>query len=242
MRYLFGLATAISLTGSALAADMGVYSKAPAPYWSWTGCYAGLNVGLGWSRVGMADGAGDSLDIANGAGAAGGGQVGCDYQLSKSWVIGLEGMFDATKFEGNALDPTGAAFINSKIPWTSTVTGRLGYAIEPITLLYVKGGAAFTRDQLKVFNNLVTPMVQLASLTDSRTGWTIGAGIEHKFWGPITAFFEYDYMQFGTTTLATTGLVPLGFAPNIKASDTVHEVLFGVNLHFGGMGPVYSKY
>jgi outer membrane immunogenic protein len=241
MRYLFGMAAAISLTGSALAADLPV--KAPAPLWSWTGCYVGLNVGSGWSKVGLADGAGNSLDIANGQGVIGGGQVGCDYQISKSWVIGVEAEFDATKLEGNALDPAfgiggGSIFTNSKIPWTSTVTGRLGYAIEPITLLYFRGGAAFARDQLKEFAN-GAPLVLLTTLTDSRTGWTIGGGIEHKFWGPITAFVEYDYLQFGTHTLPTTALTP-PFAPNVKASDTVHEVLFGVNLRFGG--PVYSKY
>ena len=179
MRYLIGMAAAISLTGSALAADLPVYSKAPAPLWSWTGCYAGLNVGIGWSKVGMADGAGNSLDIGNGNGAMGGGQVGCDYQISKSWVIGVEGEFDAAKLEGNALDPTGTIFTNTKLPWTSTVTGRLGYVIEPITLLSFRGGAAFSHDQLKVFAN-GAPLVLLTTLTDSRTGWTIGAGIEHK--------------------------------------------------------------
>lgn len=247
MRYLFGIATAISLTGSALAADLPV--KAPPPFWSWTGCYAGLNVGLGWSKIGMADGAGNSLDIGNGSGAAGGGQVGCDYQLSKSWVIGVEGEFDATKFEGNALDPVsgidpigGKIFSNTKIPWTSTVTGRLGYAIEPITLLYVRGGAAFTRDELNEFSNVNPNFAPLGNLRDSRTGWTIGGGIEHKF-AYVTAFAEYNYLQFGTATTTTTILTPFGFAPGIKASETVHEVLFGVNFHLSGLGgPVYTKY
>lgn len=241
MRYLFGIATGISLTGSALAADLPVYSKAPAPFWSWTGCYVGLNVGLGWSKIGMADGAGNSLDIANGAGAAGGGQVGCDYQLSKSWVIGVEAEFDATKFEGNAIDPTNQIFSNTKIPWTSTVTGRLGYAIEPITLLYVRGGAAFTRDELNEFYN-VAPMVSLGNIRDSRTGWTVGGGIEHKF-AYVTAFAEYNYLQFGTETTTTTILTPYMFAPGIKASETVHEVLFGVNFRFGGLGgPISTNY
>ncbi|MGP0092978.1 MAG: outer membrane protein [Xanthobacteraceae bacterium] len=241
MRYLFGIATAISLTGSAMAADLAV--KAPPPFWSWTGCYAGLNIGLGWSKIGMADGRGDSLDIANGAGAAGGGQVGCDYQLSKSWVIGIEGEFDATKFEGNALDPSQQIFSNTKIPWTSTVTGRLGYAIEPITLLYVRGGAAFTRDELNEFSNVGPNLALLGSFKDSRTGWTVGGGIEHKFWGPVTAFAEYNYLQFGTATTTTTALTPFGFAPGIKASETVHEVLFGVNFHLSAPGgPVYTKY
>jgi outer membrane immunogenic protein len=239
MRYLLGVATAISLTGSAMAADLPVYSKAPAPFWSWTGCYAGINVGMGWSKIGLADGAGDDLGTGNGMGAMGGGQVGCDLQLFKALVIGVEGKLDAAKLEGNAVDPAGIITDNTKLPWTGTVTGRLGYAIEPITLLYVRAGAAFTRDRLAeaTFNG-AGAQVPLTTFNDSRTGWTFGTGIEHKFFPYLTAFVEYNYLDFGTQTITTTANVPSGFAANVKASENAHEVLFGVNLRFNS----FAKY
>ena len=43
---------ALGVAGSALAADLPVYTKAPppAPVYSWTGWYFGVNGGGGWGR------------------------------------------------------------------------------------------------------------------------------------------------------------------------------------------------
>ena len=65
----------------------------------WTGCYVGGNIGYGRARHTY------GLDPVNPfitapdqtvAGVVGGGQLGCDYQFDP-FVVGIQGMFDATK-------------------------------------------------------------------------------------------------------------------------------------------------
>ena len=77
--------------------------------------------------------------------------------------------------------------------WIATLAGRLGYAFDH-TLIYVKGGAAFADVDRwvawnggKVFND-----------SDTRSGWTIGAGVEYAFAPNWSAKLEYDYLDFGS--------------------------------------------
>src|SRR5271165_987098 len=95
MRYLIGITAAAALGGSALAADLAVKAP-PVGYSNWTSCYIGGNVAGGWSR----NGTGDMLGVTgigsvqvDGGGLNYGGQVGCDYQFSGRWVVGIESKF-----------------------------------------------------------------------------------------------------------------------------------------------------
>jgi outer membrane immunogenic protein len=100
---------AIVAAGAANGADMGTpYVKAPlpAPVFSWTGCYAGTQSGLGtahqkWQDVDTpgdidANGGGNTATTEM-SGAMYGGQIGCDYQggpwfMGGNWVVGVQGM------------------------------------------------------------------------------------------------------------------------------------------------------
>jgi outer membrane immunogenic protein len=179
---LLGTAVSLTMAAGASAADLPVYTKAP-PAWSWTGCYIGANVGGGWSQLNASDSVtGAALATINGSGVVGGGQVGCDYQFARAWVIGVEGEFKAANITGSN---NGAA---SKIPWLTTATARLGYAVAPATLLYVRGGGAWSTDDITAPG---TPNVLIATATDNRSGWTVGGGIEHRLWSNISGFVEY---------------------------------------------------
>ena len=97
--FLIVLAAAIGLAASqASAAD--VPRKAPAvvppapPPIAWTGCYIGANVGGIFGRAETTFGSGEVFT--NNSGFAGGGQIGCDYQFSGAWVVGIRNMFDGT--------------------------------------------------------------------------------------------------------------------------------------------------
>src|ERR1043166_790855 len=87
------------LTGPGVAADMPL--KAPpavVPLWTWTGFYAGVNVGYSWGRsdttVTVTDATTGAL-LAVGSsrfdltGPIGGGQIGYNWQTG-NWVLGIE--------------------------------------------------------------------------------------------------------------------------------------------------------
>jgi outer membrane immunogenic protein len=180
MKRLLLASSAIVFAGSASAADLPARMPVKAPVvaaYSWTGCYVGGHVGVGWNRTNFSDPGigpfpfpvttlgpvgvpGTSIGVNGDPGVVGGAQVGCDYQFANNWVIGLAGDFSAADLHGVTNDPffagkNGApATLNSRTEWLATVTGRLGYAWDRV-LIYGKGGGAFARDRYSL-NNFVT--------------------------------------------------------------------------------------
>src|SRR5450631_2329867 len=101
-RVLLGSAVAsIFAVTSAYAADMAVKYKAPvvAVVDSWTGGYVGLNIGYSWGK-------GDTVLLptsifatplsVNMNGIVGGAQAGYNWQIDRSWVLGIEGDIQGT--------------------------------------------------------------------------------------------------------------------------------------------------
>jgi opacity protein-like surface antigen len=93
---------ALSLTTlSAFAADLAIppsRSLPLPPAFTWTSCYGGLHAGAGVGQKDLNDTTlalfpttGFSSANLNISGYMLGGQIGCDYQLAPSWVVGLEG-------------------------------------------------------------------------------------------------------------------------------------------------------
>jgi outer membrane immunogenic protein len=153
-KLLLGTSISLAMVAGAAAADLPPapppapapvpYTKAPPPALSWTGCYVGGNIGGGWSHISASDTntniSGD-LGTINGSGFVGGGQVGCDYQFAGRWVVGVTGEFEGARIKGSV--PFAPERANtSTIPWLATATVRLGVAIQPATLVYVRGGGA----------------------------------------------------------------------------------------------------
>jgi len=109
-------------------------------------------------------------------GFVGGGQLGCDYQAGL-FVFGIQGMIDGADIRGSRLQPNGLVTNYLNIPWIETLTARVGYAALPSTLLYVKGGAAWVRD------NITTTVGGATAGTGILTpnGWTFGAASSSCF-------------------------------------------------------------
>lgn len=247
---------ALAITGSgAMAADLAArpYTKAPtvtAPVYNWTGCYVGGNIGYGWAPTRWTD---NSLEFTSHSvnGVVGGGQVGCDYQ-SGPWVFGIQGMLDAANMTGRGenlfLDPAGGVIDESKFSWLATLTGRLGFTIQPTTLVYVKGGAAWARASFKeccqptvIISDTIGFLLDGAADT-TRAGWTIGAGLEHMFAPNWSAFIEYDYIGLGRRTVTFS---PINGAPgpfNYQIDQNIQTILLGLNYRFSFGGLVVAKY
>jgi outer membrane immunogenic protein len=252
------LAAAIAgslVAGGALAADLPAPKsppayRAPPPVWSWTGCSIGANAGYGW----RSDSAYDP-ELSTGAGGdtaggfVGGGQIGCDYQIS-AWVFGVQGMFDGTSLEGSHLYPGSATeTLKFDSTWLATETARIGYVIAPQTLLYLRGGLAETSVSYKDDDPSVSatsPYFGTASAT--RVGGTIGGGLEYAFTRNWSAFVEYDYAGFGghDTTLTYTAPNPANATPYAyRETHDFQSLLVGLNFRFGGDAsppPVAARY
>jgi len=236
---LSGVAVASIFSVPAIAADMPVKmtvkAAPPAPVFSWTGCYVGANIGGIWARDVWTDTnpppSGEATPHASSI--VGGGQGGCDYQTG-ALVFGVEGMFDWTDAKGSAPDKFGPALLeNDKYKWLSTVTGRIGYAVDR-TLWYVKAGGAWVNTQ-HFFSNAFT-----GSLTQTTDGVVVGGGVEWAFAPHWSVKIEYDYMDLGKKNVRFPA--PLGFPFEFK--EQIHTVTVGLNYRFGdwGKGPVVAKY
>jgi outer membrane immunogenic protein len=201
---------------------------------SWTGCYIGGNAGYGWSKQTYSF-AGAVFNEFTADGGAVGGQLGCDFQ-SGNWVIGLQGMWDWADLSGRRNETGFAFFDTAKIKDFGSLTGRLGYTIQPDALLYVKGGAAWANTHY--FDDAIGGGAA-TSANVSRSGWTIGVGWE-KMIAPNWSFFvEYNYANFGTARHPT--FTPVIFITDIR--ENLQTVLVGLNYRFStGKGPVVAKY
>ena len=71
--------------------------------------------------------------------------------------------------------PDGSNF-TVKANWLASATGRIGYSWYP-WLLYATGGVAWVRD-----NYEITGDSSNFTAGDTRTGWTVGVGLEYVFW------------------------------------------------------------
>jgi outer membrane immunogenic protein len=232
------------MISSALAADLGTaYRPAskPVAVATWNGCYIGGNVGYGWAPTDWSD-HGDRFTSHSANGAVGGGQIGCDYQTGP-WVFGIQGMLDASGMKGSSLnlplDPGGAVVDDTKISWLAMLTGRIGYTIQPETLLYLKGGAAWVRERhTECCEPTRVVLDQVGVLDDgtakvTRSGWTAGVGLERMFAPNWTAFIEYDFIGLGdrAVTFSPINGAPGPFRYNIN--QDVHLLLIGLNYRFG---------
>jgi outer membrane immunogenic protein len=242
---LVSAAVAALAFAPAFAADMPVkaqrYMPRP-PAFSWTGCYIGGNVGRLWAHTLETDQTptspffGQTADTVNANDWLGGVQGGCDYQVG-GWVFGVGGDYDWSNAYGTAANGLSATprTDSLRVKSLASVTGRAGYAWQRF-LAYVKGGAAWQRNDYATFTNATGALFVSASETDA--GWTVGAGAEYSINDWLSAFAEYDHYDFGSHSLvftcATPGCGPGGASTALggeHVTDNVFKV--GLNLRWG---------
>ena len=213
-----------------------------APVYNWTGFYVGANAGYAW-------GSGDVTVLGNPAvlsalslaglptgvsldndGFTIGVQAGYNYQINQ-FVLGAEA--DANWVDGSdnrgALGSTGLNyFSSSKVEWLSTIRARAGFAINNV-LIYGTGGFAFGEAKSTVTLSL-PGSAWTGSESGTRTGWTLGAGVEYAFTRNITARVEYLYYDLGDKTYTTNTVGAL--QATAKAQFDGNIIRAGVNYKF----------
>lgn len=173
-----------------------VPASQPAPIWQ--GLYWGLSAGYGWGESEQTYNRNDNHGLASTAphGALASVTVGYNYMWSHNVLVGIEGdlgLMDISADDKIVYD--GHVYKTSFGPWWGTVRGRAGYLWDSRTLFYGTAGIAFMAvDEVSIGN---TPG-ETASNRDVRSGWVVGAGIEHAFLPGVTGKIEYLHMDFGS--------------------------------------------
>jgi outer membrane immunogenic protein len=192
----------------AVAADLPAqtYSRAPAivaPIYDWSGFYIGINGGGGWSHHCWDvtnDGTGPVVPAGvegchDATGGTFGGQIGYRWQ-SAAWVFGLEAQGNWADFRGNNASLFFITDSNqSRVDSFGLFTGQIGYAWNN-ALFYVKGGAAVTDNQYRIFDIPSGSLIDTAN--ETRWGGTVGVGFEYVIAPNVSVAFEYDHMFMGS--------------------------------------------
>jgi outer membrane immunogenic protein len=260
---LSGVAFTSLIAGPAMAADLAprVYKRPVAVVVdNWSGFYIGGNVGGSLAIISPTDTrtapftsetTSDRLGL---PGAIGGVQVGYNWQAGL-WLLGVEGDWQWSNEESTSTRAgqeviLGRTFTASnsdqeRIRDLATVRGRLGY-VHGDYLWFATGGAAWSRIESNFGLTESAPAVTLAttaSFNTTRSGWTLGGGVETLLAPNWSAKLEYLYVDLGSVTnvFATAAAGGLGsFTANESVSE--HIIRVGVNYKFGNYyAPVVAK-
>jgi outer membrane immunogenic protein len=245
-RFFLTLALFAAPLGSVSAADLPVKAAAPAPAFSFTGCYVGVNLGYGGSgsdftsRLDPGTHLVDPTDLVaagstgtgsgNDQGVIGGGQAGCNLQTG-IFAVGLEGDWDYFKSKAAFTNPNGAlATTGDPVAVTqtlqtnslATIRPRVGIVSDRI-LIYATGGVAFarvsyTQNYLDQFNGGANTAAGLVTASRTLVGWTAGAGWEWAWTDHVSVKAEYLFAKFPTLN----GLGTIVEAGNPGATNALH--------------------
>ncbi len=235
--------------GAALAADLPVKATpyTPPPVFSWTGFYVGGQGGGGWLANQVTNGPNATDGTANfppgfvhhtvdGSGGLGGVYGGYNYQFGQ-FVVGIDGDYSWADLTGSTSDigPTGFTNVSHEsVKWIGTVTGRLGYAAND-WLFFGKGGWAWSGfDGTSSTFNTAGALTNVDTNSQTRNGWTLGAGAEWAFAAHWSAKLEYDYVKFDTAYYNNTATTVAGVVsfPGRSATANLNIVKAGVAYRF----------
>lgn len=224
--------TAVLAVGVGAAQAGGPRSIKDEPYGGivWTGFYAGLQAGYGWSDSRYSDT--DYLSENNPAGFIGGAYLGYNYQRSDRVVLGIDADIAYSGMNGSdgqryLSDPsTSIAGVESdlEIRWSGALRARLGYAAGRF-LPYIAGGVSFARYDFR-WEDHVNGTVPFRH-NETLIGWNIGTGFEYAVSERMTFRAEYRYTDFGTDHFPNTYSGPL-----TKIELQTHDVRLGVAVKF----------
>jgi outer membrane immunogenic protein len=235
---------ALSLgTSAAFAAEKRVPAYVPpppppAPVYTWSGCYVGASAGnsSGTSQHYTTAGSiltnngpvagGNITDSFDLSGFIAGGQLGCNWQWG-AWVFGIEGDGSATNKEGQAFEllPGRANWVSqTQERWLVTARGKLGLAgwWGDRTMIYVTGGGAWAKIDTSEFL-AGNPIPTGHQESHTRSGWTVGGGLEYALGYGWSVKGEFLYVKFDNYNAFTTGPFAVATLGNIAPREVKLE-------------------
>lgn len=223
MKHLAPFAVLLASVAPAFAADLpSRYAPAPyydpAPIFTWTGFYAGLNGQFG---IGSFTGGGDQL-FGSPIGGLGGATVGYNYQ-SGQLLVGAEADVGFGYVGGNGNFGAGTTS-SGKINGLGTIRGRVGYVFNR-TLFYVTGGYAGTELNGKIADYAGSPNLQLNE-SHYLNGYAVGLGVEYPVTTKISIKGEYLFTGFGSQGFFG------GTRDAASSGADISLIRAGVNYHF----------
>jgi len=187
-------------------------------------------------------------------GVTGGGQVGCNYQTGM-FVFGAEG--DINFSDTTADLDTGEVVVAGRVvrsidhirqDWFATVRGRIGVAFDRV-LIYGTGGLAISEvnvaksfswdfaDGCPILGTLNN--CHVGGVSDTRTGWVAGGGLEWAFAPNWSVKAEYLFADLGNVSYITTNRGALFIGADAQTAVHTVDTKFqtarvGVNWKFTG--------
>jgi outer membrane immunogenic protein len=249
---------------------------------SWSGVHLGLGVGARATNAasditGFTTGGGNNLAACDDPGFVGGcvtgaplnntafrisPYAGIDWQIAPRWLVGLEadwGFADKTKTLGGRYYPFSAAVtgraadsFSVRSTWDASLRGRAGFLVNPSTLIYATGGAAWLHVEATstCSTNSINGDCGPGQLNDpvithavTKTGWTLGGGVEARLGSNWVARAEYRYADFGniahtdTRTSPVPGLQIVSYDLAIRT----HTAQLGIAYNFDWSYPASAR-
>lgn len=166
---------ALAIAGAASAQDF-------------SGPYVGAQIGYAWSDAEMPYGnvGGPfvfSQDDANIDGVVLGGRAGMNWQ-NGSWIFGVEGDVEWADMSGD--DGGSGGDVNGvDVNWQGSIRGRLGYAFDPTTAVFVTAGWQF--------QDVDADSPTDGDVNETIDGFVYGIGLEHRYNDRWSATIDYRH-------------------------------------------------
>jgi outer membrane immunogenic protein len=222
------------------------------PAGDWTGFYAGLNIGYGWSghavkvsgdpqtQTAIAIGIVPSALADDPSGVVGGVQAGYSHQIR--WlVLGVEADFQGADISARqSVSPSVPPFftftttVEQDLGFLGTLRGRIGITPAAGLLFYGTGGFAYGDVRLSgsVGNPGCIGICASGSRSGLETGWTVGGGVEYSFATRWSVKAEYLYYDLGSESLDISDSRFPGVVPRFRADFDGNVTRVGVNYRF----------
>jgi outer membrane immunogenic protein len=127
--------------------------------------------------------------------------------------------------------------------WLITLRPRLGFAFDRF-LVYATGGLALANQK---FSQNITQLnlvfTEAGSVSDTKVGWTAGAGIEYAFDNSWSMKAEYLYVDPGSVSFSSTGVTAAdcGCIPG-NLYNAVHSAHLKANIVRAGLNYKFGNY